>query len=90
MQLRAKQLDDDAFVMLARALKDACDETGVPLVLNDRAWLATLVGAAAVHVGQTDMPVETVRDLAGPKVRVGLLVNFNVQLLPQGIRRVVL
>ncbi len=58
-QLRAKRLTDRAFLELADQLMGVVPR----LIINDRADIALLCGAAGVHVGQEDMPVEAVRRL---------------------------
>jgi len=70
LQLRAKSLSARDALALARALGPWCRAAGVPFVVNDRADLAWLAGADAVHVGQGDLPVdELVRRV--PDLRVG-------------------
>jgi len=39
--------------------------------VNDRADIAKMAGAAGVHVGQDDLPVEAARELLGPDAIVG-------------------
>ncbi|TAN20922.1 MAG: thiamine phosphate synthase [Acidobacteria bacterium] len=58
-QLRAKCLPDREFLDLAQRLAAVVPQ----LIINDRADIALLSGAAGVHVGQDDLPVTTVRAL---------------------------
>lgn len=59
-QLRAKTLSGGAFFELAQRLAAV-----VPtLIVNDRADIARLAGAAGVHVGQLDLPVAAALALA--------------------------
>lgn len=58
-QLRAKRLPDRDFLQLAEQLAAVVPQ----LILNDRADLALLCGAAGVHVGQEDLPADVVRSL---------------------------
>jgi thiamine-phosphate diphosphorylase/hydroxyethylthiazole kinase len=44
----------------------------IPLIINDRVDIALAVGAAGVHVGQDDMPVEVVRKLLPADAIVGV------------------
>jgi thiamine-phosphate pyrophosphorylase len=53
----------------------ACRDGGVPLVVNDHADLALVVGADGVHVGQKDLPVAAVRRLVPPDWIVGASTN---------------
>lgn len=56
-QLRAKTIAGGAFLRLADALQAVVPE----LIINDRADVALLSGAAGVHVGQTDLPIAAAR-----------------------------
>ncbi len=71
MQLRAKNLSVDEIKRLAGNLKALTDQHGVPLVINDHPEIARAIGAAAVHVGQGDLPVSEARQIAGPGCAVG-------------------
>lgn len=75
VQLREKSLSTRAFVEEAARIKLLLAPYGIPLIINDRVDVALAVGAAGVHVGQDDMPVEQVRKLVGPEVIVGLSVE---------------
>src|SRR3989338_4401965 len=44
----------------------------VPVIINDRADLASLTGAAGVHLGQDDVPVKDARRMLGTKAMVGV------------------
>jgi len=84
VQLRDVELDDDALLRRAATWREVCDRHGALLWLNDRPDLAVLAGADGVHVGQDDMPVEDVRDMAGPDLLVGLSTH-SVEQLEAGI-----
>ena len=78
VQLREKKSSTREFVELARAAKKVLDRARIPLVINDRADIALAVGAAGLHIGQTDMPYEDARSIMGPEAIVGLSVE-NIQ-----------
>ena len=52
VQLREKELDEDAFLREAMALAKLCHRYGVPLLINDNVEIARRSGADGVHVGQ--------------------------------------
>lgn len=79
VQLREKTASTRAFLEDARALKALLAPLGVPLVINDRVDIALAVDAEGVHVGQTDMPVDQVRALAGERI-VGLSITNATQM----------
>ena len=78
--LREKTAPTRAFLDEARALKALLAPVGVPLIINDRADIALAVGADCVHVGQTDMPVEMLRGLLGPRAIIGLSITNHAQI----------
>lgn len=59
-QLRAKTLSGRDFLAWAERLAAVVPQ----LIINDRADIARLVGAAGVHVGQFDLPAAAARRLA--------------------------
>jgi thiamine-phosphate pyrophosphorylase len=80
VQLREKELRDDALVAAAEPFRAACEAHGSLFVLNDRPDLVTPCGADGVHVGRSDMPVAEARSLVGPERLVGLSVTTLEEL----------
>jgi thiamine-phosphate pyrophosphorylase len=80
VQLREKQLPDSELVAVANATHALCERLGALLIINDRPWVALEAGAAGIHVGQDDMPVTDVRELAGPEVLIGLSTHSPRQI----------
>ncbi len=80
VQLREKNCSAREFIGLAKHLK-AVLPRGVPLIINDRLDVALAAGADGVHIGQSDMPYEDVRRLAGADFLVGLSVESMEQAL---------
>lgn len=79
LQLRLKQAGSRAFLAAARAIVALCHERGALLIVNDRADIAKLAGAAGVHVGQDDLPVADARALMGPAAIVGVSTHSVAQ-----------
>lgn len=61
LQLRAKTLGAGAMTELAERIVTALEGSGALLLVNDRADVAAAAGAAGVHLGDEDMPVEAAR-----------------------------
>ncbi|WP_147819655.1 thiamine phosphate synthase [Salidesulfovibrio onnuriiensis] len=80
VQLREKHAATREFIDLAARLKAVLDGKGVPLLINDRVDVALAVGAAGVHVGQSDMRVRDVRRLLGRDAIVGLTMDTDEQV----------
>lgn len=72
VQLREKTASSLDFYEYAVRVKRITDAHGVPLIINDRVDIALAVGAAGIHVGQTDLPAPVVRRLAGPDMILGV------------------
>lgn len=72
LQLREKELDDEAFLREAVELRGLCREFGVPFVVNDNVDVAIAADADGVHVGQDDMEAGDVRAKVGPDKIVGV------------------
>ena len=71
VQLRDKLRDKGPMLETARELKGLCDAFGALFVMNDHADVALVSGAHALHVGQTDLPVESARRVLEPNQLVG-------------------
>lgn len=71
IQLRAKRLDDVAFLKIAQRVRSACAHAQVPFVVNDRADIARLVRADGLHLGQDDLSIEDARRVVG-NMQVGV------------------
>jgi thiamine-phosphate pyrophosphorylase len=72
VQLRLKQATPRELVTLARRLVQALR---IPVLVNDRPDVALAAGAAGVHLGPDDLPVNLVRRIAPPGFVVGASVG---------------
>jgi thiamine-phosphate pyrophosphorylase len=80
LQLRAKQVSGRELLELARAVVALGQPVGARIIVNDRADIARLAGAAGIHVGQEDLPPAAVRRVAGEEAIVGLSTHTPEQL----------
>lgn len=80
LQLRDRELDDDALVAVAARWRQACDRHGALLWINDRPDLARASKADGVHVGQDDDAVAAVRRQVGDDLLIGLSTHAPEQL----------
>jgi thiamine-phosphate pyrophosphorylase len=87
LQLRAKGEASGAILAWATQIQALAAGRGARLVVNDRADLALMAGAAGVHLGQEDLPVDVVRALVGPGFVVGLSTHTEAQVdaVPPGL-----
>jgi len=72
LQLRLKEVDDDAIRRAARILKPIAQERDVAFIMNDRPDLAAELDCDGVHVGEEDAPYAEARQLLGPDKVVGV------------------
>lgn len=77
VQLRAKGFASGTLLELARAM---VANLKVPVIVNDRADIAMLAGAAGVHLGTDDLPVARVRALAPDGFMIGASVGNDEEL----------
>jgi len=80
VQLRDKELDDEALVQAAEPFHVVSNRHGALFVLNDRPDLVDACGADGVHVGQSDASVAEARGLVGDDRIVGLSIETEAQL----------
>src|SRR6202451_2401982 len=83
VQLRLKDVDDDAWRRAIGALRPVCQSRGVAFLLNDRADLVKATGCDGAHVGQDDMPAREARRLMGPDLTLGVTCKGSRDLAMQ-------
>lgn len=71
MQLREKDRTTREYIHLAECVHRIAQRYSVPLIIDDRVDVALAADTEGVHVGQTDMPVQTARKLMGCDKIVG-------------------
>jgi thiamine-phosphate pyrophosphorylase len=75
VQLREKTCSTREFIDEALGVKAVVKSCGVPLIINDRVDIALAVAADGVHLGQSDMPLDTARSLVGQAMLIGISVE---------------
>ena len=72
LQIREKDLAQDAFEAEAERLKTLCAQHAVPFVVNDSVEIALQCDADGVHVGQSDIKGRDIRAIIGPDKILGI------------------
>ena len=72
IQLREKELDDEAFLNEAIEISALCRQYGVPFFINDNVEIAIKCHADGIHVGQEDMGAAQVRQRVGNDMMIGV------------------
>jgi thiamine-phosphate pyrophosphorylase len=80
LQLRLKRAGPRELVTLARVLRDRLE---IPVLVNDRLDVALAAGAAGVHLGPDDLPVELARRIVPPGFWIGASVGSRDEI-PRG------
>ena len=75
IQLREKELDDEAFLKEAMEISALCKRYGVPFFINDHVEIAIKCHADGIHVGQEDMEAAQVRRRVGADMMIGVSVH---------------
>lgn len=80
LQLRLKDVPDQAVLEAAAAIKPLCAQHDVALIINDRADLALAADADGVHIGQTDGSVADARAVLGRERQIGVTCHDSRHL----------
>lgn len=72
IQLREKRLNGAALEEEARQVLAVCQESGIPLIINDDLELALKIHADGVHLGQKDGSCKAARSIAGEDFIIGV------------------
>lgn len=78
VQFRDKTRDTGELYRVGYELRRFCASAGVAFIVNDRLDLALALQADGLHLGQTDLPLEVARHIAGGRLFIGLSV-FTVE-----------
>jgi thiamine-phosphate pyrophosphorylase len=72
VQFREKTCSTREFITQALSIKDHLKRYNVPLIINDRVDIALAVNADGVHLGQSDMPIETAKAILKDSMIIGI------------------
>jgi thiamine-phosphate pyrophosphorylase len=78
VQYRNKRASAEEREQEARVLQLLCGRAGARLIINDDVELAARIGAAGVHVGQSDAAVRAARARLGPGAIIGATCHADV------------
>ncbi|MFC3126235.1 thiamine phosphate synthase [Pseudoroseomonas globiformis] len=80
LQLRLKDVDDDALKRAIEILMPVAQSRGVAFLMNDRADLAAKMGCDGAHIGQEDGDPVAARKLLGPDRTLGITCHGSRHL----------
>ena len=71
IQLREKERTTREYLSLARKVHALAQRYSVPLIIDDRLDVAMAADTEGVHLGQSDLPIETARRIWGSEKIIG-------------------
>jgi thiamine-phosphate pyrophosphorylase len=77
LQLRAKTLQAGAMTVLAHRMVHSLRGAGAKVIINDRIDVAVAAGAAGVHLGDEDLPVDPARRILGALRIADFLIGYS-------------
>jgi thiamine-phosphate pyrophosphorylase len=80
IQIRAKQLASGPLLALCDSLVALARPYDASIIVNDRADVARMSGAAGVHVGQDDVPPAAARAMLGDGATIGVSTHGRAQV----------
>ena len=80
LQLRATAVDAATQLGWCQEIVRLAAPLGARLIVNDRCDLALMAGAAGVHLGQDDLPIEAARQLLGSTALIGVSTHDAQQV----------
>ena len=81
MQIREKNKSTREYMHLAEKVHEIAVKYSVPLIIDDRIDVAMAINAEGVHLGQSDMPVNTARRILGENIIIGATTKTVEQAL---------
>lgn len=81
IQLREKDKTTREYIALAEKVHTLTQRYNVPLIIDDRIDVAMAVEAEGVHLGQSDMPINTARKILGSDLIIGATAKTVSQAL---------
>ncbi len=82
VQLREKDCSTRQFIKEALSVKEYLKENNIPLIINDRVDVAQAVAADGVHLGQTDMPLKTAKEI----LKNSMIIGISAESLEDAVR----
>lgn len=79
VQLREKTMPDNEFLAIAKDFRKITEQTNTLFIVNDRAEIAAQVNADGLHIGQTDLTINSARKIIGNDKIIGCSTHNLLQ-----------
>lgn len=81
IQLREKNCSSREFYEIGLQIKNITSRYKIPLIVNDRVDIALAIDADGIHVGQSDLPCNVVRNIVGANKIIGVSASTVVEAI---------
>lgn len=81
IQLREKDLDDNAFLEEAKQIQKICRQYQAKLIINDNVLVAMKMNADGIHIGQKDMSMQDAKAMIDEDKILGVSVQTVEQAM---------
>ncbi|PSQ95930.1 MAG: thiamine phosphate synthase [Bacteroidetes bacterium SW_9_63_38] len=81
IQFRQKHGGIQNILVEARRVAQVCTDASIPLIVDDYLDVAQAVGAAGIHLGQQDFPLEEARSILGSDSLIGATATNTTQVV---------
>lgn len=72
LQLREKNKTDAELLLIAKTIQSITNGSDTSFIVNDRVDIALLANADGVHLGQNDLPYDSIKNLVPKSFMIGL------------------
>lgn len=79
IQLREKTMSDHEFLVLAREVRKVTAQSKTIFIVNDRTEIAREADADGLHIGQSDIDINTARNILGHNKIIGVSTHNIAQ-----------
>jgi thiamine-phosphate pyrophosphorylase len=81
VQLRMKYRSEEEVLKVAYSMREITEGSSTKLIINDFPRITRQCGAEGVHLGQTDMAYDAVREITGSEKIIGLSTHSPEQVI---------
>ena len=79
-QLRLKKISNSNLLKISKKIKKIVKKNNVKFIINDKPFIAKIVGADGCHIGQNDMDFANARKILGKKRIIGVTCHNSKKL----------
>ena len=85
-QLRLKKVSKSKIIKISKIIRKITKKNNVKFLINDKPYMAKIVGADGCHIGQKDTNIQTCRKILGKNKVIGITCHNSKKLALQAKR----